>query len=191
MHPLILDRFRSILAQIEIKGPVLEIGAEPAPTTLLALPELAGLPRIGVNIAYPAQMTPWGFRLEHMNSNHMPGFASDSFGLVLCNAVLEHDRFFWRTIDEIHRLMRPGGHVVIGTPGYGEHPLPGGVVLDPTRPAEAFAEATVTYKLHDAPGDYYRFTEAAMRDVFLRDLEIIDIASVMVPPRVIGAARKR
>jgi|SRR5271163_1152241 len=190
MHPLVLDRFRAILGRLDIKGPVLEIGAEPAAATLLALPELAGLQRIGVNIGFPAQMTRWGFQLERMNANDMPGFASDSFGLVLCNAVLEHDRFFWRTIDEIHRLTRPGGFVVIGTPGYGEHPLPGAIVLDPTRPAEALAEATVTYKLHDAPGDYYRFTEAAMREVFLRGLEIIDIGSVMVPPRVIGVARK-
>jgi SAM-dependent methyltransferase len=190
MHPIILERFRTILGRLSITGPVLEIGAEPTATTLLALPELAGLQRIGVNIGYPAQMTPWGFRLERMNANDMSGFSSSSFGLVLCNAVLEHDRFFWRTIEEIHRLTRSGGFIVIGTPGYGERPLPSDVVLDPTRPAEALAEATVTYKLHDAPGDYYRFTEAAMRDVFLRDLEIIDIGSVMIPPRVIGVARK-
>lgn len=190
MHPIMLERFRAILGRLPIAGPVLEIGAEPAATTLLALPELSGLHRIGVNIGFPAQTTPWGFRLERMNANDLSGFGSGSFGLVLCNAVLEHDRFFWRTIDEIHRLTRPGGFVVIGTPGYGEQALPGNIVLDPARPAEALAEATVTYKLHDAPGDYYRFTEAAMRDVFLRDLEIIEIASVMVPPRVVGVARK-
>jgi SAM-dependent methyltransferase len=190
MHPIILERFRTILGRIAIQGPVLEIGAEPSAMTLLALPELAALHRIGVNMGFPAQMTRWGFRLESMNANDMPAFASDSFGLVLCNAVLEHDRFFWRTIDEIHRLVRPGGFVVIGTPGYGEHPLPAGVVLDPARAAEALAEATVTYRLHDAPGDYYRFTEAAMRDVFLRDFEVVEVGSVMVPPRVIGVGRK-
>jgi SAM-dependent methyltransferase len=190
MHPAILERFRAILGRIAPSGPVLEIGAEPSPDSLLALPELAALRRIGINIGFPPQMTPWGFSLETVNSNRMPGFASDSFGLVLCNAVLEHDRFFWRTIDEIHRVVRPGGFVVIGTPGYGEHPLPAGVVLDPARPAEARAEATVTYRLHDAPGDYYRFTEATMRDIFLHDLEVIEIASVMVPPRIIGVARK-
>jgi SAM-dependent methyltransferase len=191
MHPTVWRRFREVVARLTVSGPVLEIGAEPTPATLLAIPELAGLPRIGVNIGYPPQTTALGFRLEQLNANDMShAFAADSFGLVLCNAVLEHDKFFWRSIDEIRRITRPGGFVVIGAPGYGDHRLPAGVVLDPDRAGDALAEATVTYTLHDAPGDYYRFTEATMRDVFLRNLEVLEIGSVLMPPRIIGLGRK-
>jgi len=190
LHPFVLAYFRTILTELEIDGPVLEIGAEPSGDTLLALPELARFERIGVNIAFPPQTTAWGFRLERLNANDLSAFASGSFGLILSNAMLEHDRFFWLTVDEIRRLLRPGGFVVLGTPGYGDAALPPGVVLDPSRPGEAWAEATVTFKLHDAPGDYYRFTEAAMRDVLLRGLEVLHVGSVMMPPRIIGAARQ-
>jgi SAM-dependent methyltransferase len=191
MHPIVWRRFQEIVARLPISGPVLEIGAEPSAATLLAMPELARFPRIGANIGYPAQTTPLGFRLEQLNANDMrQAFASDSFGLVLCNAVLEHDKFFWRTLDEIHRVTKPGGYAIIASPGYGDHKLPPGTVLDAGRAEEALAETTITYLLHDAPGDYYRFTEATVRDVFLRDFEVLEVGSVLIPPRVIGVGRK-
>ncbi len=48
----------------------------------------------------------------------MECFCDARFDVVLCNAVIEHDRYFWKTIEEIKRVAKPGGLVVIGAPGY-------------------------------------------------------------------------
>ena len=52
----------------------------------------------------------------------MAFFPDQRFDVVLCNAVLEHDRFFWETLAEIRRVTRAGGLVVIGTPGFRDLP---------------------------------------------------------------------
>ncbi len=49
---------------------------------------------------------------------------------------------------------------------------------------------TVTLGEHLFPGDYYRFSEQAVREIFLADLVDIDECTVMQPPRLIGSGRK-
>jgi hypothetical protein len=34
--------------------------------------------------------------------------------------MLEHDKYFWKTVTEIRRVTRRGGVIVIGVPGYTE-----------------------------------------------------------------------
>lgn len=51
----------------------------------------------------------------------MDCFEDQKFDAVLCNAVLEHDKYFWKTIAEIKRVTKPDGLIVIGTPGYKRH----------------------------------------------------------------------
>ena len=52
------------------------------------------------------------------------------------------------------------------------------------------AAATLTLRTHDYPGDYYRFSPQAMREVFLPDLRDVTVQTLMVPPRIIGAGVK-
>ncbi len=46
------------------------------------------------------------------------GFADESFDVVLLNHVIEHIDDPLRTLREVHRILRPGGHFVIETPRY-------------------------------------------------------------------------
>ncbi len=55
--------------------------------------------------------------------------------------------------------------------------------------ADALLAGTVTLGEHRFPGDYYRFTEQAVQEVFLEGLVEPRCRWVMSPPRIIGWAR--
>ena len=56
---------------------------------------------------------------------HWPDFATDSFDLVISGQAFEHNEFFWLTMEEIARVLKPGGKVCIIAPnGFIEHRFP-------------------------------------------------------------------
>ena len=70
---------------------------------------------------------------------HRLPFVDRSVDLVLCLQVLEHCRRPADVFREIHRVLAPGGRLVLST--------------------------VLVYELHGSPHDFYRFTEAALRDL--------------------------
>lgn len=42
-------------------------------------------------------------------------FDDASFDTVVSTSMLEHDPAFWRTLPEVARVLRPGGHLVLTT----------------------------------------------------------------------------
>jgi len=194
MHPVVFAEFEAICRARDIRGSVLEIGAMPEESTLLNLPALLRVrEKIGLNKAGASTFR--GFKILEGEANHMSAFADQCFDAVLCNAVLEHDPYFWKTLAEIRRVVRVGGLVAIGTPGYAE--LRGekkfrrwlGRLAPLTRNPDGWAlqHATLTLGVHNFPGDYYRFSEQAFRDVFFEGMTEVVIRSVLVPPRLIGS----
>ena len=57
--------------------------------------------------------------------------------IVFCEQVLEHTQDPWRAVRNIRALLRPGGHAVISVP--------------------------FMVRVHNEPGDYWRFTAAGLR----------------------------
>ena len=70
---------------------------------------------------------------------HRLPFVDSSVDLVLCIQVLEHCRRPADVVREAHRVLVPGGRLVLST--------------------------VLLYELHGSPHDYYRFTEAALTDL--------------------------
>lgn len=72
----------------------------------------------------------------------------DKYDVILCLSVLEHIYDYQRAIDKLYAALREGGKCVIFVP-FG-------------------------YPLHDEPGDYWRFTEHALRRMLsaFKDLDI-------------------
>jgi len=62
-----------------------------------------------------------------------------SYDFALCLEVLEHVPDPWKAMREIHRILRPGGKLVLSVPHLS--------------------------RIHDAPNDYYRFTEYGLREL--------------------------
>jgi SAM-dependent methyltransferase len=190
MHQTVYGSFREIVAALKPNGRVLEIGAVPDGTALLAMPELTHCERIGINLVPPGRGD--GFDVIQGNGNAMPMFADNSFDLVLSNATLEHDPRFWLTCAEIRRVIKRGGHVIIGVPGFDPSAdtiqlgllTPG--VVDETE----WQFSTLTFRYHGEPFDYYRFTELAVREVFFEGFTNVSVRKVMIPPRIIGLGTK-
>ena len=47
-----------------------------------------------------------------MNANALE-FEEGSFDVVVSTSMLEHDPAFWRTLPEVGRVLRPGGHFIL------------------------------------------------------------------------------
>lgn len=199
MHPRVYQEFETICSQININGSVLEIGALPSKTSLLCMKSLKNATeKIGINLDGPYEFE--DFIIKKQNANSMDCFEDESFDVVLCNAMLEHDKHFWKTIEEIKRVTKPGGFIVIGTPGYKyfqvekvksilqKIPLIRRFNLNPY--LNLFFRGTVTLQIHNYPGDYYRFSPQAFEDVFFDGLDDVQIHSIMLPPRIIGIGKK-
>lgn len=200
MHPRIYQEFETICSERNINGCVLEIGALPSKTSLLCMKSLRNATKkVGVNLDGPHEFE--DFTIKRQNANSMDCFEDESFDVVLCNAMLEHDKYFWKTIEEIKRVAKPGGLIVIGTPGYkyfkvekvksilSKIPLIRRFNLNSY--LNLFFRATITLQIHNYPGDYYRFSPQAFEDVFFDELNDVQIRSIMLPPRIIGIGTKK
>jgi len=195
MHPTIYSIYEEICTERHAGEPVLEIGAVPSEESLLNMKSLRHLTeKIGVNMdgSYSYQ----DFNILKENANDLSCFQDGQFATVLCNAVLEHDKCFWKTIAEIKRVTQSGGLIVIGTPGYTQFKLDKYLkhlaIKSPflKRHVGVLINSTLTYHIHNAPGDYYRFSPQAFKEVFFEGLNEVQIQTVMMPPRIIGTGIK-
>lgn len=76
------------------------------------------------------------------------GFADASFDVVLCTEMLEHVPEPQRAIDEMRRVLRPGGLLLLTT--------------------------RFLFPIHDAPHDYFRYTKYGLRHL-LRRFDILEL----------------
>ncbi|MEK7591331.1 MAG: class I SAM-dependent methyltransferase, partial [Patescibacteria group bacterium] len=71
-----------------------------------------------------------------------------SFENILCTEVLEHLHTPALAIAEFHRVLKPGGMLILTT--------------------------RFIFPLHDAPGDYYRYTKYGLRHL-MKEFEILEL----------------
>lgn len=76
------------------------------------------------------------------------GIGSCTFDAILCTEVLEHLPEPQRAIDEMFRVLRPGGALILTT--------------------------RFLFPIHDAPHDYFRYTKYGLR-YLLRRFEIVEL----------------
>jgi SAM-dependent methyltransferase len=127
-----LDRF---IARHATALPTLDIGAQNGPYAA-SFPNRVALdirPGAGVRVIGDAQAL---------------GIADDSFDVVLCTEVLEHLPEPQRAVDEMFRVLRPGGLLLLTT--------------------------RFIFPIHDAPHDYFRFTKYGLR-YLLRRFERVEV----------------
>lgn len=84
------------------------------------------------------------------DAHNLSQIKDNSFGVVLCTEVLEHLHTPSQAIAEFHRILKPGGLLLLST--------------------------RFIFPIHDAPGDYYRFTKYGLR-YLLREFEIKELKS--------------
>ena len=199
MHPRVYQEFERILSERPVRGSVLEVGAVPSDSSLLCMEPLQqASAKIGINLDGPYDYK--DIKIVQGNANSMDCFQDNQFDAVVCNATLEHDKYFWKTLQEIKRVTKPGGLIVIGVPGYAKtrinkikaiwSRIPLFRRLQSHQYLGVLFNSTVTFDIHNWPGDYYRFSPQAVREVFLEGLDQIEVRTIMLPPRLIGVGIK-
>src|SRR6476660_5977655 len=89
-----------------------------------------------------------GVGVQIIGDAQLLGIRDASFDVVLCTEVLEHLPEPQRAIDEMFRVLTPGGQLLLTT--------------------------RFLFPIHDAPHDYFRFTKYGLRHL-LRRFEIIEL----------------
>jgi len=116
-----------------LTGRLLDLGCGNSPYRAL-------LPHITAYVPYDRD--PAGSRAQVVGVAGTLPFASASFDSVLCTQVLEHVPEPGPVLDEIARVLRPGGRVVLSAPQ--------------------------AWRLHEEPHDYYRYTRYGLAHLFGR-----------------------
>ena len=108
------SRYRHIRELIDGQGAVLDVGCGSShiigtlPTGSVALDVLMNKLRFARRFQVP-RVRGSGFALP---------FAEEAFPCVLCSQVIEHVPMVPSMIDELCRVLKPGGRLVLGTPDY-------------------------------------------------------------------------
>ena len=107
-------RYRHVTDLIAGQGPVLDVGCGSSriigalPAGSVALDVLAN------KLRYDAR---YGAARVRASGGALP-FGDASFGCVLCSQVIEHVPADLPILDELQRVLKPGGRLVLGTPDY-------------------------------------------------------------------------
>ncbi len=132
MTPFLHGMVRAVAESFDLPGPILEVGAYQVPGQE-AIADLRPL--------FP------GKRFIGLDERPGPGvdavgdvtdlpYADGSFGTVLALSTFEHVPHFWRGFDEVRRVLRPDGALLVACPFH--------------------------FHIHNHPSDYWRFTPSAL-----------------------------
>ena len=117
-------------------GLTLDIGAQNGPYAAL-FPN-----RVGLDIRH-------GTGVQIIGDAQALGIAADTFEMILCTEVLEHLPEPQKAIDEMFRVLKPGGTLLLTT--------------------------RFLFPIHDAPHDYFRYTKYGLR-YLLRRFDVVELA---------------
>jgi dolichol-phosphate mannosyltransferase len=107
-------RHRYVVELIDGEGPVADIGCGSSRIIGALPPGSVGVDVLFRKLRYARR---FGVPLVHGSGFALP-FPDESFPCVLCSQVIEHVPKKSPILDELVRILKPGGRLVLGTPDY-------------------------------------------------------------------------
>lgn len=107
-------RFRHITSLIRNRGPVLDVGCGSSRIIGALPPGSVALDILMRKLRYARR---FGRQLVQGSGFHLP-FGDGAFPCVLCSQVIEHVPKESPVLEELCRVLAPGGRLVLGTPDY-------------------------------------------------------------------------
>jgi hypothetical protein len=176
-----------LLERYDAKGPVLEIAKDVQDLVITEQPLFADQPRHVIGLGSAVELD--GVAFHDGDTHDMTSqFADGTFGVVISNRVLPRDKKFWRTQDEIRRILAPGGLLILVAPCFSVVPNEAGVVAV-GRKGNPVDTVTLTQKIHGAP-DFWRISPQAVKNVLFDGFEVREVQVKMVPPNLFGVGVK-
>jgi SAM-dependent methyltransferase len=145
---------------IPSKGKICEVGAYNVNGSIRQFFRQEGY--VGVDMTY-------GPGVDIVADAHCLEFDDHTFDVVICLEMLEHDTKPWITVAHLHRILKPGGTLLISVPTNG------------------FPE-------HKYPLDLFRYLPDAFTHFFFEGMNILSVdtvSSIQNEYTLIGVARKR
>jgi len=128
MRPAVIEFARDVAETLPLAGPLVEMGARAA-AGQEAEADLRSIFHADEHIGCDLQNGPGVDRIEDI---HALSFADGSVGTVICLETLEHVADPIRAVQEMHRVLRPGGVLAVSS--------------------------LMFFPIHAHPWDYWRFT---------------------------------
>jgi SAM-dependent methyltransferase len=91
--------------------------------------------------------------------------ASESYEVILCTGLLEHIPDPQRLVDECHRILKPGGEIIVS--------------------------ASAVFSIHEGPNDFFHFTPFSFRLLFSRWAGFKALRGASQPFETIGILLQR
>jgi SAM-dependent methyltransferase len=136
-----LEQMMEHVAERYVHGKLLDVGCGDKPWQPLLGPHTSEY--IGVDLGANS-------KAELLADAHAIPLADATVDTVLMDEVLEHLERPWEALAEAHRLLRPGGFIVIDTPFF--------------------------WPLHEAPRDFYRYSPFGLRELLeTAGFEVVEI----------------
>lgn len=164
MTPAIREKIAAWVEQYVLPGSnVLEIGSRDVNGSVREFFELRHCPYFGIDLEPGPGVDVTG----NAGGAWLPSQVGRK-DVVVCLETLEHAPEFWKILQNVQKILAPGGLFFCSTP-------------------------TIGFPYHAYPRDYYRFTEDAYRDVIFSNMEILELTTLTDPagyPGILGLARK-
>ncbi|MBK8985267.1 MAG: class I SAM-dependent methyltransferase [Chloroflexi bacterium] len=126
-------------------GVLLDIGCGQKPYRVLT----EGLVTAHIGLDHPGSLHSKQ-QVDIFGTAYETGVANNSIDTVLCTVVLEHLERPQEAINEMYRILHPGGHVILSAPLF--------------------------WHLHEEPRDFFRYTKHGLTHLFITSgFEIIEI----------------
>lgn len=96
-----------------------------------------------------------GFGVDLIVDSHnlLKKFKKNSFDILICAEMLEHDNNPFKTIEIMRQLLKKGGFLIVTTPTFG-------------------------FPQHRHPRDYFRYGEDAYREIIFKGFKILKLDEV-------------
>ena len=183
----VIDEYATLFRTHALAGPVLEIAGGAREGAIAQAPFLDGLERHAVVVGDGREAG--GIHFHKGDPNDLtPLFDDACFSTVIWDRALERDPRFWLTVAEIHRVLAPGGSLVLCTRGFAKTNKFGVKVVGASGNPISFMTATAA--LSATGGDHLRFSPQGLRRVVLDRFDVKELRSSFMTPHLFAVAQK-